>query len=172
MHVKSLYIAYGWANNIVDPERKTSLSDLGSTQSLLDPAQDESVLREWKPLKEAFPWGSDSTQFLFSNAEIINYFVSRTATDGLPVCDMKSMNTSALNLFQCGHIQGIQVCCTPQNQLHIMSNCIPKMKKDRLYKVVLLLDSISGGNVVGAECGCPAGKAPRVSFKSQTWCNM
>ena len=42
-------------NNIVDPERKTLSPDSGSTQSLLDPAQDESVLREWKLLKEAFP---------------------------------------------------------------------------------------------------------------------
>ena len=39
------------------------------------------------------------------------------------------------------------------------------MKKYRLYKVVLLLDSISGGNVVGAEYGCPAGKAPHASCK-------
>ena len=60
------YIAYGWADNIVDPERKTLSPDSGSMQSLLDPAQDESVLREWKPLKEAFPWGSNSTQFLFA----------------------------------------------------------------------------------------------------------
>ena len=57
------------------------------------------------------------------------------------------------------------MCCTPQNQLHIISNCILEMKKDRLYKVVLLLDSISGGNVVSAECGCPAGKSPHASCK-------
>ena len=40
-----------------------------------------------------------------------------------------------------------------------------EMKKDCLYKVVLLLDSISGGNTVDAECGCQAGKAPHASCK-------
>ena len=45
----------------------------------------------------------------FINANIITYFVSKTASDGLKVKDFKAMNSSAMNLFQCGHVQQLQV---------------------------------------------------------------
>ena len=38
------------------------------------------------------------------------------------------------------------------------------MRKDRVYKVILILDSCTF-NVVGAECGCPTGKGPHASCK-------
>ena len=46
----------------------------------------------------------------FTNAQIISYFVTRTADDGLPVADFKSLNNSAGNLYHCGHVQKIEVC--------------------------------------------------------------
>ena len=90
--------------------------------------------------------------------------MSRTAVDGLPASDTKGMNKLALNLFRCGHIQDIRVCYTSKKQLGIKSNCIPEMRKDQVYKLILILDSESY-NVVGAECGCPAGKGPHASCK-------
>ena len=50
----------------------------------------------------------------FTNANIITYFVSRIASDGLKVKDFKSMNSSAMNLFQCGQY----------NSFRLQSNCI------------------------------------------------
>ena len=58
----------------------------------------------WRPLRKAFP---PSIPINFTNAEIVNYFVIRRAIDGLPASDVKGMNSSALNLFWCGHLQDI-----------------------------------------------------------------
>ena len=134
----------GWAGNIIDPEQKKSETsapgDHAKSSAYLSQVERESGV--WKPLKEAFPW-NPVTSFSFTNAEIINYFMSRTAVDGLPASDTKGMNKSALNLFRCGHIQDIRVCYTSQKQLSIKSNCIPEMRKDRVYKLILILDSES-----------------------------
>ena len=151
----------GWANNIIDPEQKKSETsapgDNPKSSAYLSQVERESGV--WKPLKEAFPW-NPVTSFSFTNAEIINYFVSRRAVDGLSANDTKAMNKSALNLFQCGHIQDIRVCYTSRKQLSIKYSCIPEMSKDRVCKLILILDS-ELYNVVGAKCRCPARKGPR-----------
>ena len=41
---------------------------------------------------------------------------------------------------------------------------MPEMRKDRLYKLFLYLDAETY-DIMGAECGCPAGKAPYASCK-------
>jgi len=50
----------------------------------------------------------------FTNVNIITYFVVRTAADGLEARDFKSMNSSAMNLFQCGCVQQIQVALSQE----------------------------------------------------------
>ena len=65
----------------------------------------------WYPLKEVFAGNTTCNQMLsFINAQIINYFVIRNTVDGMPANDMKAIDSSALNLFRCGHIQDIKVC--------------------------------------------------------------
>ena len=54
---------------------------------------------DWQTLKDAFVGKAPDQMFSFSNAQIINYFVVRTAVDGMPVSDMKAINSSAQNLF-------------------------------------------------------------------------
>ena len=101
------YISHGWADKIVDPDRKNSqlvdetvgASVSSSPSSELSAPEDAGA---YKPLKKIFPWHS-STGFQFTNAEIINSFVSGTVVDGLPASDVKGMRTSASNLFWCGH---------------------------------------------------------------------
>ena len=79
--------------------------------------------------------------------------------------DMKGMNSSALNLFRCGHIQQITVCYrSDQKQLCIKANCMPEMRKDRVYHLTMVLN-LESSDIVGAECGCPAGKGPHASCK-------
>lgn len=51
---------------------------------------------------------------LLTNAQIINYFVLRNSVDSMPANDMKTIDSSALNLFQCGHVQDIKVCTDQQ----------------------------------------------------------
>ena len=95
----------------------------------------------------------------FTNA---NYFVVRTAVDGTPASDMKAINSSALNLFKCGHVQNIQICIV--EYLYVTSKCVPEMRKDRIYKLRLVLDLLSL-DIIGAECSCPAGEGPCASCK-------
>lgn len=112
---------------------------------------------KWQPLK------TGNKQLLFTNAQIINYFVLRTALDGLPASDMKSINDSALNLFRCGHVQDINLQCDNM-RIRVKAKCLPEMRKDRVYILFLSLDT-GTQDIVEAECGCPAGKGPSASCK-------
>ena len=60
-------------------------------------------------------------------------------------------------------MQNIQVeASTPHTW--IKANCLPEMKKDRVYKLLLSLDSTSW-DILTAKCGCPAGKEPNASCR-------
>lgn len=48
--------------------------------------------------------------------------------------------------------------------LCIRANCLPEIKKDRVYKLVMQLDGQSI-EIEGAQCGCPAGRGPKASCK-------
>ena len=62
-------------------------------------------------------------------------------------------------------MQKIEVCNeSSTNKLFIRADCLPEMKKDRIYKTIWKLDS-SSYEVDGVECGCPAGRGPRASCK-------
>ena len=55
---------------------------------------------DWLMLKEAFVGKAPHQIFSFTNANIINYFVVRTAVDGMPSDDIKAINSRALNLLR------------------------------------------------------------------------
>ena len=90
---------------------------------------------DWLMLKEAFVGKAPHQIFSFTNANIINYFVVRTAVDGMPSDDIKAINSRALNLFWSGHIQCIRT--RTDKHLLIQANCLPEMRKDRVYKLFL-----------------------------------
>ena len=93
----------------------------------------------------------------FNNSNIVTYFISRSAMDGIPAGDFKAINKSAEYLFRCGHIQSIQYFIYYMNIMYIISNCLPETRKDRIYKVCIGLE-IGSSDIVNAACGCPAGK--------------
>ena len=97
----------------------------------------------------------------FSTGNIITYFVTRTAGDGLAVGDFKSVNKSAENLFLCGHVHDIELN-TEGDILWVRAMCRPEMRKDRIYKLILSLSD--SYNIVSAKCGCPAGVGPQAIF--------
>ena len=111
-------------------------------------------------------YGSTTNQsFRFTHAQLLGYFVTRIAHDGLPAGDFKSVYSSALNLFRCGHVQKIQVCHEiTSDSIFIRADCLPEMKKDRVYKIELQLEE-SSFEISAAQCGCPAGRGPRASCK-------
>ena len=100
---------------------------------------------------------------LFNHGHMISYFVSRTAIDGLASGDIKSINKSAKYLYDCGHIQCMEVGYT-STSMHLRAMCIPEMRKDRIYKVMMILDH-STSDINATTCGCPAVKGPVASCK-------
>ena len=150
------YIEYGWSNELVDPD-KPDLPDTqsdGECESLTFPTNG------WVDIRSAYKSPNEVPEFNYS--QIITYFVTRTVSDGLPVSDFKSSNVSADNLFKCGHVQNIQVNSTSELLL-VKGDCLPEMRKDCVYKLIIHLGSDL--NIISAQCGCPAGKGPTASCK-------
>ena len=115
----------------------------------------------WSLFTDTFP--NSSCPLSFSMSNIVTYFVARTVKDSLPAGDFKSINKSAENLFKCGHIQMLQ-SVTVDGTVFVKANCLPEMKKDRIYVVKIALEK-EKFDMLGAECGCPAGRGPHGSCK-------
>ena len=115
----------------------------------------------WHNIKLAYKSPVDVPQF--NNAQIVSYFVTRTVSDGLQAGDFKSVNQSAVNLFRCGHVQQIEVSSL-ESKLFVRAKCLPEMRKDRVYKVLISL-STDTTDILTAECGCPGGRGPTASCK-------
>ena len=72
------------------------LTEVDSTVTVSPPTEG------WQSIQSAFNTPSEVPKFSLSN--IIYYFVTRTTVDGKAASDFKSINKSAENLFQCGHV--------------------------------------------------------------------
>ena len=94
---------------------------------------------------------------------MISYFVSRTATDGLPAGDIKSINKAAKHLYDCGHVQNVEVGYT-NAAIFLRAICHPEMRKDRIYNLQMSIDK-NNFDITSASCDCPAGKGPTASCK-------
>jgi len=106
---------------------------------------------------------SPSTVPAFNNAQILAYFVTRTVSDRLQCGDFKSVSQSAVDLFRCGHVQQVEASSGRQS-LWIRAKCLPQMKKDRIYKLLLSLN-YNSFDIIHAQCECPAGKGPTATCK-------
>ena len=115
----------------------------------------------WTNIKNAYSRPEEVPSF--NHGHMISYFVSRTAADGLASGDVKSINKSAKYLYDCGHIQCMEVGYT-STSMHLRATCIPEMRKDRIYKVMMILDRKTC-DINAVTCGCPAGKGPVASCK-------
>ena len=104
----------------------------------------------------------DSNIPKFNTKNLSNYFIDRTALDGRPANDSKNVNSHAYPLFMAGHIQSIYTKIQDSLCL-IKCTCLLEIKKDRLYKINVALDS--SGDVTQASCDCPAGVGPYGSCK-------
>ena len=99
----------------------------------------------------------------FTMAQILHYCVWRTAVDGLPNADSKSISESAMNLSQGGHIQKIMVNIT-DDSLEFKGACRAEMKKKVQYNIAFII-SCATSAITHAVCGCPAGKGPQATCK-------
>ena len=79
----------GWEKQVVDPD--------GPCQSS----------REANRCLERHRAGSTTSANIYKCTNV-SYFVTRTAGDGMPAGDFKSMNNSACSLYHCGHVQQVE----------------------------------------------------------------
>ena len=98
----------------------------------------------------------------FMHGHMIAYFVDRKASDNLPASDIKSISDQAYALSERGHIQNTEFA-TDFGINYIRAKCLPGMKKIIIYSLQMVLKDDC--TIVGAECGCPAGKGPTASCK-------
>ena len=105
------------------------------------------------------------SNFHFNIGHIVAYFVTRSVSDNKAATDLKSINKSAEGLYNCGHVQTIQVKHSIEDEcVYIQAKCLPKMRKDKVYLLQMVLKS-DEYDIIFAKCGCPAGKAPHGSCK-------
>ena len=75
------------------------------------------------------------------------------------------MNNSACGFYHCGHVQKVEVCQEDiSNTLFIRANCLPEMRKDWVYNILMKLNNRSF-EIRSTHCGCPAGRGPGASCK-------
>jgi hypothetical protein len=146
---------YGWDKNLIDPHGHTKESARSSHTAA--PQHCPFPTDGWKQV-----YKSPDAVFRFNNGHIVSYFVTRSVIDGLPAGDFQSINSSAENLFRCGHIQGIEICPVT-TALYISASCLPEMRKYRVYNLSLALNQLC--DITYASCGCPAGMGPSGSCK-------
>jgi len=92
----------GWANQIVYPDNcKQHCTGTCRAEPLSVLSVPQNV--DWKKLQET-PTRTDVDVISFTNANVINYFLVRTAINGMPSSDVKAINSSAVNMFRCGHV--------------------------------------------------------------------
>ena len=109
------------------------------TKQLVDPDHPCSSAREdasfvptdgWQEITQAYMHLPLQQVIAFTNAQMISYFVTRTADDEMPVGDFKSLNKSVYCIFHCGHLQEVEVCQeSGSNTLFVRAICLPEMKK-------------------------------------------
>lgn len=156
VHRVELYISNGWDKNIADP---TAHKEQASNKTIQKRDSDSLQMPPdgWNAIE------AGHIRLAFYHGHMIAYFVDRQACDKLPAGDVKSISEHAYALSERGHIQKIELT-SDDNSIYLRANCLPEMRKDRTYKISLVLAKQSN-HIIAAECGCPAGKAPTASCK-------
>ena len=99
----------------------------------------------------------------FTIEHVTEYLIYRKEEDKLQAEDWKNFKSGGYKLFKEGHVRNIYVNCDADS-CKVTCECLPEMKKDRVYKIKLII-AVSSSNVILAECGCPAGMGPYGSCK-------
>ena len=99
----------------------------------------------------------------FSMAQVVSYFIEAVASDNERTKDFKSLRQSSFQMYKDGHIQKLQVKIG-YNTLLVQCDCLPEMRKDRVYKLLIRLHKTTA-DIQFAKCGCVAGKGPKASCK-------
>ena len=75
------YIANGWADNLINPEK-----DFEDATCRIA-AENKDIITDWQDIRNAYTKREKVP--LFTHSQVITYFVTRTVSDGLPAGDFK-----------------------------------------------------------------------------------
>lgn len=164
------------------PSRVQSYIDGGLDKDLVDPDNGENIARKRRNLginagdavndELMFPppialWKgiADGRTILpeFTLANMMNYFVTQKVCDGEIAGDFNHVNNHSYPLFKAGHIQRIRLIKGNDSNVYLSAVCLPEMRKDREYKIHVVLSP--SAEILYAEDGCSAGKGPTGSCK-------
>ena len=87
----------------------------------------------------------------FTLEKVMDYFLYQKESDSLARQDWKSFNSKGFKLFREGHVQKIYAnISTKFNHVNVKATCLPEMKKDRAYSLLMALDRVTA-NVCSAQ---------------------
>ena len=99
----------------------------------------------------------------YTMAQIINYFIEAVAGDKEKTNDFNSLRELSYQMFKEGYVQKIELK-RGYDTIIIKCNCLPEMRKHRVYKIVVRIH-LTSGEIQFAKCGCVAGNSPRACCK-------
>ena len=101
----------------------------------------------------------------FNNEHIVTYFIICCVIDG---CHQRTSNLfvhmASIFLSVDNMCRALKCVLPPHLSTYVQVICQPEMKKNKLYKLNLILNSVAL-HIMYASCGCPAGKGPNGNCK-------
>jgi len=160
------YIDGGFDKELFDPDNGENIAkkrrnlgiNAGDVAAVIDEFLVPPPTALWKGIADG---RTILPEFTFAN--MVNYFVSRKVCDGEIAGDFKHVNNHSYPLFKAGHIQRIRLVKGNDSNVYLSAVCLPEMRKDREYKIQVVLSP--SAEILYAEDGCPAGKGPAGSCK-------
>jgi len=142
-------------NNLLSSNTQQQPTVLQTTGPLLDAS---SNIESWTLIDEDLKLPPE-----FTIEYVLQYFIYRKECDGLERQDWKNFKSGGYKLFKEEHVQ--KACASNAASLvYVKATCLPEMKKDRTYSLVLALNKTTA-DVTNAQCACPAGQGPFGSCK-------
>ena len=99
----------------------------------------------------------------FTIEHVMQYLINRKKEDNLRAEDWKNFKSGGFKLFKEGHVRKLYIVWDDLFS-KISCECLPEMKKDRVYQINVTIELVSS-DVVFSECSCPAGLGPHGSCK-------
>ena len=147
-------------NNLLSSqtEQTPTVSWATCTNCSTNPLSDIASIDSWSLIDEDLKLIPE-----FTIKNVLQYFIYRKECDGLERQDWKNFKSGGYNLYKEGHVQKVYASIST-NVVYVKAICLPEMKKDRTYPLVLTLDKMTA-DVTNAKCSCPAGQGPSGSCK-------
>ena len=147
------YIENEWSDNVVDSDKKYHETGTSSR------ATNGQISATWKHIRTAYTF--HALQVQFTNAQIVEYFITRTVSDGHLSADFKSIKSQLSISFV---VAMYKTLSSDEKNLYMRADCLPEIRKDHVYKLILTMKRTTL-DVISAQCVYAGGKLPQATCK-------